>query len=141
MKFIKFAILATVVFGLAFGAWSASDPKVQQRRQEEARAKADKSKADRQATLDAWSKWIEEAKRKNAERPKAETDPNWKQGFEAGYLAGQIISRGGSVRPDSAKLDAMSRKAATANGFDDSGRAVFCNGYFAGFSFGWDRGK
>jgi hypothetical protein len=138
MKFIKFAMMAAILFAIAQAFWAASDPTVQRKRQEELQAK---TRADQQAAMDGWAKWIEDAKRNNKERPKTETDPNWKTGFESGYMAGLITARGGSQRPDSSNLESMARKAATANGLSDSGRSSFTAGYSAGFGFGWDKGK
>jgi hypothetical protein len=62
-------------------------------------------------------------------------------GYEDGYHAGYIAARGGAAKPDSSRLDAMARLAATNAGTPDDDRSFYVHNFKTAFGFGWQEGK
>lgn len=141
MRALMWIVGGFVFAVMAVAMWNATDPKMKVERQQEAQRKAAAKQAEQQAYADSWKEWAEDAKKKTEAKAAEASDPNWRRGFDVGYAAGHMLARGGAERPTSAKLEAMSRKAASAADLRDAAGMLFTNGYSAGFSYGWQKGK
>lgn len=141
MRYVKLAFFCVLAFAIANAFWTATDPKFHQRLDAERQAKQSAANEKQREYVDSWRKWYDEAKKKNADAKKEPADPNWELGFQSGYVAAHTLARGGAERPATAKVDGMSRLAATASDLEDASRLQFTAGYKAGFQYGWNDGK
>ncbi|MEY3203932.1 MAG: hypothetical protein RLZZ21_263 [Planctomycetota bacterium] len=141
MKALMWIVGGVIVAVMGVAVWNASDPKLKIERQQELHRKAAAKQAEQQAYADSWKAWADDAKKKTDAKAAESADPSWRQGFDVGYTAGHMLARGGAERPTSAKLEAMSRKAARAADIDGAANTPFTTGYTAGFSYGWQSGK
>ena len=87
---------------------------------------------------DAWQKWLEQQKAKNAQQQakKEPPAPGWENGFKSGYIAGYSAAAGGAVKPSGAEVDALARGQATKENVPEGERTAWKMGFSTGWTFG-----
>ena len=130
-------LLAGIVGIVAFALWSGTDPGVQQRIQEKEQAKQDAADQKRRESAEAWSKWIEDAKRKTDEKVKQASEPGFDDGFKIGFMAGKLTRSKTNIKPPSKSIDDAANQALANQNVPADQHAGFVRGFNAGWGFGW----
>ena len=132
-------LIALAAVGIAiFAVYSATDPNVKRRVEQERQEKAKEQQEKQQEWADGWKKWAEESKKKTDERVKQQdSEPGFENGFQFGYIAGKLTRTKTNIQPPTATIDRLAKEQLTKQNVPPESHQGFVRGFSAGWSFGW----